>query len=78
MTEQDVPAAEGNTKKYMLNMQSTDEANEASKDMDFTEIINAMGAYNESPLKADVLLSCEGRTAPEDCFVVDCTHSNRR
>ena len=33
--------------KYMLIMRVTDEALEASKDMPFEEIINAMGAYNE-------------------------------
>ena len=32
--------------KYMLIMRSTQEALDASAEMDFTEIINAMGAYN--------------------------------
>lgn len=34
--------------KYMLIMRSTDEAIEASKEMDFDAIIAAMGQYNES------------------------------
>ncbi|MHA6669934.1 YciI family protein [Homoserinimonas sp. A447] len=57
--------------KYMLIMRSTDEALEASKKMDFEEIINAMGAYNESMMKAGVLLAGEGLTDAEEGFVVD-------
>ncbi|MCZ4080049.1 YciI family protein [Rhodococcus sp. H36-A4] len=57
--------------KYMLIMRTTDEAIEASKDMDFAEIINAMGAYNESLLKAGVLLAGEGLAGPEEGFIVD-------
>ena len=57
--------------KYMLIMRDTDAAIEASKDMDFTEIINAMGRYNESLIKAGVLLGGEGLTEAEEGFVVD-------
>ncbi len=57
--------------KYMLIMRTTDKAIEASKDMDFDEIINAMGAYNESLLKAGVLLAGEGLAGPEEGFIVD-------
>lgn len=57
--------------KYMLIMRSTDEALEASKNMDFEEIINAMGAYNESMMKAGVLLAGEGLTDAKEGFVVD-------
>ena len=46
--------------KYMLIMRVTEEAVQASKDMDFEEVINAMGAYNESMMKAGVLLAGEG------------------
>ena len=56
--------------KYMLIMRSTDEAIEASKDMDFDEIIAAMGQYNESLIKAGVLLAGEG-LAMEEGFIVD-------
>ncbi|MEO7079066.1 MAG: YciI family protein, partial [Rhodococcus sp. (in: high G+C Gram-positive bacteria)] len=57
--------------KYMLIMRTTDQAVEAAKDMDFAEIINAMGAYNESLLKAGVLLAGEGLAGPEEGFIVD-------
>ena len=57
--------------KYMLIMRSTDEALEASKNMDFEEIINAMGAYNESMINAGVLLAGEGLTDAKEGFVVD-------
>jgi hypothetical protein len=52
-------------------MRSTDEAIEASKEVPFEEIINAMGAYNESLMKAGVLLAGEGLAAPEEGFVLD-------
>lgn len=57
--------------KYMLVMRSTDAAIEASKNMDFNEIVNAMGRYNESMIKAGVLLAGEGLSDPEEGFVVD-------
>jgi hypothetical protein len=57
--------------KYMLIMRATAEAMEASKDVDFEEIINQMGAYNEAMMKAGVLLAGEGLTDPNEGFVVD-------
>ncbi|MEY9214568.1 YciI family protein [Thermobifida halotolerans] len=57
--------------KYMLIMRTTDAAVEASKNVDFEEIINAMGAYNESMMKAGVLLAGEGLSDAEEGFVVD-------
>lgn len=57
--------------KYMLIMRDTNEAVEASKEVDFEEIINAMGAYNESLIKAGVLLGGEGLTDAKEGFVVD-------
>ncbi|MBD8505740.1 YciI family protein [Hoyosella sp. G463] len=57
--------------KYMLIMRVTDAAIEASKDVPFEEIINAMGAYNESMMKAGVLRAGEGLVGPEEGFVVD-------
>jgi hypothetical protein len=57
--------------KYMLIMRDSAEAFEASKEMDFEEIINAMGAYNESMMKAGVLLTGEGLADPSEGFVVD-------
>ena len=57
--------------KYMLIMRSTQAALEASQEMDFEEIINAMGAYNESLMNAGVLLAGEGLADAEEGFVVD-------
>lgn len=57
--------------KYMLIMRATDEAIEASKNANFEEIINAMGAYNESMIKAGVMVGGEGLSDAKDGFVVD-------
>lgn len=46
--------------RFMLIMRTTAEAKAAYANLDFEQIINAMGAYNESMLKAGVLLSGEG------------------
>lgn len=56
--------------RYMLIMRTPVEF-EMPEDFDFTEVINAMGAYNESMIKAGVLLGGDGLTGPEDGFVVD-------
>ena len=58
-------------KKYMLIMRSSDAALEASKELDFEEIINAMGAYNEALMNAGVMIGGEGLTDPSEGFVVD-------
>ena len=57
--------------RYMLIMRSTDAALEASKEMDFEEILNAMGRYNESMIEAGVMIAGEGLAGPEEGFVVD-------
>jgi hypothetical protein len=57
--------------KYMLIMRDTAEAVEAAKSRDMEQIINEMGAYNESMMKAGVLLGGEGLTDAEEGFVVD-------
>ena len=57
--------------KYMLIMRDTQEAVEASQKVDFEEIINAMGAYNESLIKAGVLSGVEGLAPATEGFVVD-------
>ena len=57
--------------RYMLIMRSIPEAEEAAKDINFNEIIAAMGRYNEELIKAGVLLAGEGLTGPEEGFVVD-------
>jgi len=57
--------------RYMLIMRSTAEAVEASKQMDFEEIFNAMGAYNESLVKAGVMVGGEGLSDASEGVVVD-------
>jgi len=57
--------------KFMLIMRDTQEAFEASQEVDFEEIINAMGAYNESLMKAGVFVDAAGLEAPAEGFVVD-------
>ncbi len=57
--------------KYMLIMRDTDAAVDASKEIDFEEIINAMGAYNESMLKAGVMVGGDGLAPATEGFVVD-------
>src|SRR5690606_26384717 len=59
------------TMKYMLIMRDTQEAVEASQKVDFEEIINAMGAYNDSLIKAGVLAGVEGLAPATEGFVVD-------
>jgi hypothetical protein len=56
--------------KYMLIMRSPVEF-EIPEDFDFNEIVNAMGAYNESLINAGVLLAGDGLAGPEEGFVVD-------
>ena len=57
--------------RYMLIMRSTPDAEKAMENVDFNEIIAAMGRYNEELIKAGVLLAGEGLTGPEEGFVVD-------
>jgi len=58
--------------KFMLIMRSTEEAKRAYEKADFEQIINAMGAYNESLMKAGVLLSGDGLADDlSEAFVVD-------
>ena len=57
--------------KYMLIMRANDEAMEAFKDVDFTEIIEAMGRYNAQLIDAGVMVAGEGLTDPQETIVVD-------
>jgi hypothetical protein len=57
--------------KYMLIMRSTDEALAASQDADFEEIINAMGAYNQSLIKAGVMAGGDGLAPATEGVVVE-------
>ncbi len=59
--------------RYMLIMRSTPEAEAAMEEanIDFNEIIESMGRFNEELIKAGVMLAGEGLTGPEEGFVVD-------
>jgi hypothetical protein len=57
--------------RYMLIMRSTPEAEKAMENIDFNDVIADMGRYNESLIKAGVLLAGEGLAGPEEGFVVD-------
>jgi hypothetical protein len=46
--------------KFMLIMRGTDQAKADFEKADFTEVIAAMGKYNESLLKAGVMVGGEG------------------
>lgn len=56
--------------KHMLIMRATQEAAAAYEKTDFEQVINAMGAYNESLMKAGVMVAGEG-LAPEAGHVVE-------
>jgi hypothetical protein len=57
--------------KYMLIMRATDEGVAAFAEIDFTEVIAAMGKYNESMIEAGVLVAGEGLSDASEGFVVD-------
>ena len=59
--------------RYMLIMRVGPEAEAlmAEQEVDFNEIIEAMGRFNEELIKAGVMLAGEGLTGPEEGFVVD-------
>ncbi len=57
--------------KYMLIMRSTDEGQAEYEKIDFTEVIAAMGRYNESMMDAGVLAAGEGLSDASEGSVVD-------
>src|ERR1700709_1017254 len=59
--------------KYMLIMRVGPEAEALMEELniDFSEIIESMGRFNEELIKAGVMLAGEGLTGPEEGFVVD-------
>ncbi len=57
--------------KYMLIMRGTDEGQAAYEEIDFTEIIAAMGRYNEQLMDAGVLVAGEGLADASEGAVVD-------
>lgn len=56
--------------KHMLIMRATQEAIDASKEADFEQILNEMGAYNEQLMKAGVMIAGEG-LADEPGYLVE-------
>src|ERR1700719_1710105 len=57
--------------KYMLIMRATDEAYAAFKDVDFNEIIESMGRFNDEMISAGVLVAAEGLDDASEGVVVD-------
>ena len=59
--------------KYMLIMRTTDESNAAfnDADIDFDQIMESMGRFNEEMVSAGVLLAAEGLDDAADGVVVD-------
>ncbi|WP_216077509.1 YciI family protein [Isoptericola sediminis] len=57
--------------KYMLIMRGTDEGRADFEEMDFSEVIAAMGRYNESMMDAGVLVAGEGLSDASEGAVVD-------
>jgi hypothetical protein len=57
--------------KYMLIMRATDEAYAAFQDVDFNEVMDAMGRYNDEMISAGVLLAAEGLDDASKGVVVD-------
>jgi len=57
--------------KYMLIMRATDESMEKFTNIDFTEILDAMGRFNDELIRAGVLLAAEGLEDPNEGVVVD-------
>ena len=73
--DEPLPNEEGDTtmSRYMLILRSTPEAEKAMEEqnIDFEQIIESMGRYNEELIKAGVLLAGDGLAGPEEGFVVN-------
>jgi hypothetical protein len=57
--------------KYMLIMRGNDEAVASFADVDFGEMLDAMGQFNEELISAGVLVAAEGLDDAEQGVVVD-------
>ena len=59
--------------RYMLIMRVGPEAEAlmAEQEIDFDQVVESMGRFNEELIKAGVMLAGEGLTGPEEGFVVD-------
>ncbi|BCW45674.1 YciI family protein [Arthrobacter sp. StoSoilB5] len=59
--------------KYMLIMRATDESFAKFENIDFNEILEAMGKFNDELIRAGVLLAAEGLDDAKEGVVVDFT-----
>jgi hypothetical protein len=57
--------------KYMLIMRATEESYAAMQDVDFTEVLNTMGKFNDELISSGVLVAAEGLDDAEKGVVVD-------
>ena len=57
--------------KYMLIMRATDETYAASQDVDFSEVLESMGRFNDEMIRAGVLVAAEGLDDAAKGVVVD-------
>lgn len=57
--------------KYMLIMRATDEAFAGMADIDFTEMLETVGKFNQEMIQAGVLVAAEGLDDAADSVVVD-------
>jgi hypothetical protein len=57
--------------KYMLIMRSTDEINAKYENIDFAEMVETMGRFNDELIQAGVLRAAEGLEEARDGVVVD-------
>ncbi|MDQ3155282.1 MAG: YciI family protein [Actinomycetota bacterium] len=59
--------------KYMLIMRATDESFANFANIDFAEVLESMGKFNDELIRAGVLLAAEGLDDPNEGVVVDFT-----
>jgi hypothetical protein len=59
--------------KYMLIMRSSDEAFARFESIDFDEVLDTMGRFNDELIRAGVLVAAEGLEDPAESVVVDFT-----
>ncbi|MBF6545839.1 YciI family protein [Nocardia brasiliensis] len=57
--------------KFMLVMRATDEAYAKMGEVDFDEMLEIVGRFNDEMLRAGVLLAAEGLEDPAEGLVVD-------
>jgi hypothetical protein len=59
--------------KYMLIMRSSDEAFARFESIDFDEVLDTMGRFNDELIRAGVLVAAEGLEDPAESDVVEFT-----